>query len=212
MPLKRTLLGAACALALTAPAQAKGWYLGFEAGANWVADTDIDVRFTSAGLTTSADVAVGGFDTGWALAATFGYAMQGWRMEVEVAWRSNDMDQITGAPLSTGSLDELTGMYNMTYQLPLGDGIGIAIGGGAGIDWATIDTLDVDDSDVNFAYQGIAQLNLAVSDSTELTLAYRYLHVLDPHFEERTDPGVVLRFEDFSKHAVTLGVRYTFAP
>jgi opacity protein-like surface antigen len=70
----------------------------------------------------------------------------------------------------------------------------------------------LDDSDLNIAYQGIAGINYALGSSTELTLAYRYLTVLDPEFEERSDPGMVLRFENFTKHTLTLGVRYTYAP
>jgi OmpA-OmpF porin, OOP family len=212
MTLKLTLLGAACAIALAGPAHAKGWYIGLEGGASWVGDNDVDYRLTSAGLTTFADVPIATFDTGWVVAATLGYEMQGWRMEGELAWRSNDLEQLTGLPVSTGDLDELTAMYNMTYQLPLGETLGVYFGGGAGIDYAMLNTLDVDDSDINLAFQGIAGINVAISGSTELTLAYRYLQVLDPEFEERSDPGTVLRFEDFQKHAVTIGIRYTFAP
>lgn len=214
MPLKPALLGAACALALASPAHAitKGWYVELEGGANWVADTDVDLRSTSAGLTTFVSDPTAGFDTGWAVVATLGYAFQSWRVEAEVAWRTNDMDDLTGGLLSTGSLDGLTAMYNMTYEFPLGSGVGIAVGAGAGVDYAMLDTVAVDDSDLNFAYQGIAQLNVALSTDTELTLAYRYLHVLDSQFEERSNPGVVLRFDDFQKHAVTLGIRYTFGP
>jgi OmpA-OmpF porin, OOP family len=211
MPLKLTLLGAACAIALTGTAHAKGWYIGLEGGASWVADTDVDFRFTSAGVTTFAYDPIARFDTGWAVVATLGYELQGWRMEGEVAWRSNDKDQFTGVPISTGDLDELTAMYNMTYQLPLSDEVGVYFGGGAGLDYAMLDIAGLDDSELNLALQGIAGLNVAISDSTELTLAYRYLHVLDPQFEERSDPGVVLRFEDIGKHAVTIGIRYTFA-
>lgn len=213
MPLKVTLLGAVCALALTGTAQAKGWYIGLEAGASSIADTDADFRSTSGGLTTFAYDPVGRFDDGWAVIATMGYALHGWRIEGELAWRSNDKDQFTTPALpSTGSLDELTAMYNMTYELPLGDGLGVSLGGGAGLDYAMLDIAGLDDADLNIAIQGIAGINYAISESTELTLAYRYLHVLDPEFEERSDPGFVIRFDNFTKHALTLGVRYTYAP
>jgi len=213
MPLKVTLLGAVCALAFTGAAQAKGWYIGLEAGASSIADTDADFGSTTGGVTTFAYSPVGRFDDGWAVVATLGYALHGWRIEGELAWRSNDKDQFTTPALpSTGSLDELTAMYNMTYELPLGGGVGVSLGGGAGLDYAMLEIAGLDDTDLNFAYQGIAGIHVAVSDSTELTLAYRYLVVLDPQFEERSDPGFVIRFDDFTKHALTLGVRYTFAP
>lgn len=213
MPLKATLLGTVCALALTGAAQAKGWYIGLEAGGSSVADTDVDFRATAGGVTTFAYSPVGRFDDGWAVVATMGYALHGWRVEGELAWRSNDKNQFTTPLLpSTGSLDALTAMYNMTYELSLGGGIGLSFGGGAGLDYAMLDVAGLDDADLNFAYQGIAGINVAIGASTELTLAYRYLRVLDPEFEERSDPGLVLRFEDFTKHTLTLGVRYTFAP
>lgn len=206
MPMKTLLLGATAALALAGNAQARGWYVGLEAGVGSIADTEAFYRQLP--FTTRTE---GKFDTGWALIATVGYAMQNWRIEGELAWRSNDKDQfIVGGP-STGSLDELTAMYNMTYQLPLAPSLGLAIGGGGGLDYAMIDIPDVSDSDLNFAVQGIVQLNYALSDETELTLGYRYLHVLDPEFED--DPTLAqVTFDDFSKHALTIGVRYTFAP
>lgn len=208
MSMKTMLLGAAAAIAMSGTAEARGWYLGLEAGPSWIADTDAVYRQLTLPFTTRTE---GKFDTGWALIATVGYAMQNWRIEGELGWRSNDKDQfIVGGP-STGSLDELTAMYNMTYQLPLTQGLGVAIGGGAGLDYAMIDIPDVDDSDLNWAVQGIVQLNYTLSDSTELTLGYRYLRVLDPDFEN--DPTLAeVTFDDFSKHALTIGVRYTFAP
>lgn len=208
MPMKTLLLGATAALAFAGSAQARGWYVGIEAGAASVADTNAFYRQPTLPFTTRTEAQ---FDTGWALIATVGYAMQNWRIEGELGWRSNNKDQfIVGGP-STGSLDELTAMYNMTYQLPLAPGLGIAIGGGGGLDYAMIDIPDVSDSDLNFAVQGIVQLNYALSEETELTLGYRYLHVLDPEFED--DPTLAeVTFDDFSKHALTIGVRYTFAP
>jgi OOP family OmpA-OmpF porin len=210
MTLKPLLLGTACALAVTGSAHARGWYVGVEAGASSVADTDAIYREIGPAFTALTE---GEFDTGWTVLATVGYALQNWRIEIEAAWRSNDKDRFQFPVFSTGDLDELTAMYNMTYAFPLGQGLDLAVGGGAGLDYAMLDIVNVDDGDLNFAYQGIVQLNYALSPSTELTLGYRYLHVLDPAFEETSGtPDVVINFEDFDKHALTLGVRYTFAP
>jgi opacity protein-like surface antigen len=209
MALRSLLLGAAGVLALTGTAQARGWYFGLEAGASTV--SDVDTIYEQVGDFTT--VVEGNFDTGWVVVGTVGYALQNWRIEGEVAWRSNDKDEFNIPLPSTGDLDELTVMYNMTYAFPLGQGVDLAIGGGAGLDYAMLDIANLDDGDLNFAWQGIVQLNYALSPSTELTLGYRYLHVLDPEFEETDgDPDIHIRFDDFSKHALTLGVRYTFAP
>lgn len=207
MSQRLTLLAAASAVALTGAAHAKGWYVGLEAGLSSVADTEAIYDSGTPFLTE------GNFDNGWAVMASVGYAMQNWRIEFEAAWRSNDKDQFAVPLVSTGDLDELTVMYNMTYAFPLGQGLDFAVGGGAGVDYAMLDIVNLDDGDLNFAYQGIVQLNYALSPSTELTLGYRYLHVLDPEFEETSAaPPVNIRFEDFDKHAITFGVRYTFAP
>ncbi|MCE9522612.1 MAG: porin family protein [Alphaproteobacteria bacterium] len=211
MLLKTLLLGAAATLAATTAAQAKGWYVSLEAGVGTVADTDVDYRLTNAGVTTFSYVPVGRFDTGWALIAAVGYSLQNWHVEIEAGWRSNDKDRFTAIPISTGGLDELTLMYNMTYDFALTQNLALSVGGGAGIDYAMLDIVNVDDSDLNLAYQGIVALNYKIAPNTELTLGYRYLTVLDPSFEERTGgTGVIMNFDDITKHTLTAGVRYTF--
>lgn len=209
MLMKTLLLGATAALAVSGSAQARGWYVGLEAGVSSIDDSPAVYRENPPPFTAFPE---GEFDTGWAIIATVGYAMQHWRIEGELAWRSNDKKRFVFL-VSTGDIDELSAMYNMTYELPLAQGLGLAFGAGAGLDYALLDIPGINDSDLNFAYQGIVQVNYALSPSTEMTLGYRYMHVLDPEFED-TVAGTTAQaaFDDFSKHAVTIGVRYTFAP
>ncbi len=180
MPLKSLLLGAAGVLAFGGVAHANGWYVSAEAGASVV--DDAGVRFETDPGTFSYDL-TGRFDTGWAVMAAVGYSLQSWRIEWEAGWRSNDKNQFTAIPVSTGALDEATLMFNMAYSWPIAQGLDFSLGGGAGLDYAILDIVNVDDSDLNFAYQGIVSLDYALSPSTELTLGYRYLHVLDPEFD-----------------------------
>lgn len=213
MPLRTTLLGAACALAFASNAEARGWYISLEAGASVVNDVDVLWAETDAGVVTFSTDTEGRFDTGWALIAAVGYQLQSWRIEYELGWRSNDKDRFDYLPVSTGDLDELTGMFNMVYSFPLGSNLSFSIGGGAGFDYAMLDIVNTDDGSFSFAYQGMTGLNLAVSPDLELTLGYRYLHVLDPEFKDNIGgTGIYYTFDDISKHAITLGVRYTFAP
>lgn len=213
MPLRTTLMGAACALALVGDAEARGWYASIELGASSVSDTDVFWYETTSGVLGFTTDVEGRFDTGWALLAAVGYALDNWRVELEVGWRTNDKDRFDVPLVSTGQLDELTVMYNMAYHLPIADAFSFSLGGGAGFDYAMLDIVNADDSCFNFAYQGLVALNYAVEPNVELTLGYRYLHVLDPEFKETTFPfGTYYSFDDLSKHAVTLGVRYTFAP
>jgi opacity protein-like surface antigen len=212
-PLRLSLLGTAALLAALGNAEARGWYFSLEGGGNLADDVTADFRVTDAGVTTFASAPEASFDSGWAVIAAVGYEFQGWRMEGEAAWRSNDKDQFTVLPVSQGDLNQLTAMFNMTYALPLGKGLDFAIGGGGGLAYASVEVENfVEDGDWNFAYQGIAQLNYALSPSTELVLAYRYMHVLDPSFEERGTPGYIMNFDDFSNHTLSAGVRFTFAP
>lgn len=213
MLLKSALLGAACALAFAGDANANGWYGSIELGANWIADADVQWDETSAGLLVFSTDTEARFDTGWALIAALGYQLQHWRIELELGWRSNDKDRFDALLVSTGDLDELTGMYNMAYAFPLSPEVSLSLGGGAGFDYAMLDIVNADDGNFSFAYQGIVSLNYALSPDVALTLNYRYLHVLDPEFKD-TSAGIgeFYTFDDLSKHAVTLGVRYTFAP
>lgn len=213
MPLKATLLGAACALAFAGDAQANGWYASVELGANWIADADVQWNETSAGVLVFSTDTEARFDTGWALIAAVGYQLQHWRIEWEAGWRSNDKDRFDAVLVSTGDLDELTGMFNMAYAFPLGSDVSLSLGGGAGVDYAMLDIVNADDGSFSFAYQGIVGLSYAVGPNVDLTLNYRYLHVLDPEFKDTFNGvGEFYTFDDLSKHAVTFGVRYTFAP
>src|SRR3954463_10057393 len=87
MTLKKILLGTALAAAFAGTADAaasnRGWYVGVEAGANWVQDVDDHFTIANNPVTTlNVDV-----DTGWAAIATVGYAFweSNWRLELEGA-------------------------------------------------------------------------------------------------------------------------------
>src|SRR5262245_12058185 len=96
MKTKTILLGSAAvalATSLTAPAQAAryhGWYLGIEAGANIVQDWDFTSRTITATPHQHRDTA--NFETGFALMATLGYAIENWRLELEGGYRDNDVE------------------------------------------------------------------------------------------------------------------------
>lgn len=196
------LLGAAAMLALgTANAgHHHGWYVGIEGGANWIDDVDgalfsgpVSVPFTAE------------FDTGWAVLGTVGYSFHNnWRLELEGGYRSNG---IGGSP---SDLNEWSIMANAIYDIPLSSKWDLSLGAGAGYDHATLDGVgNLDDG--NFAYQGIAGLSYAIGRQTDLTLTYRYLHISEPEFD--TLGGLFgFRFDDVSKHTVTIGLRFDLSP
>jgi OOP family OmpA-OmpF porin len=206
------LLGAVASLSLAGAADAahfKGWYIGLEGGGSWVEDADtlffVDLGGEFEPGTTTGTLE---FDTGWAVFATMGYAFESnWRLEAEVGYRANET--------SVGALElnEWSLMLNALYDIELTPKLALSIGAGAGYDHATLEVPGLDDSDGNFAYQGIAGLNYALSNRLDLTLTYRYLIVDDPEFD-LTAPPITLGFdvESLRKHSVTIGLRYDLAP
>ncbi len=207
-------------------ARHNGWYIGLEAGANWIDDTDvlnsytymppIDAEFSAVALVAPsfAQTQVE-FDTGWAGFATVGYAFDNnWRIEGEIGYRQNDftVDTFFGGkaariiPDASGDLTEYTAMVNVIYDVPLTDKLNLNLGLGAGVDYADLDVNGVgSDSDTNFAYQAIAGVTYEVSKRLDLTLTYRYLHVDSPEF---SNVSGTVRVDDLEKHSVTIGLRY----
>ena len=110
---KFILLGTVAALSListsNSDAHNQGWYIGIEAGANWIGDNDFTISHD--GWATDSEFSKlsmhgggsdGGaldFDTGWAGLVTFGYGFDNnWRIELEGGYRSNDFDVAFGGP------------------------------------------------------------------------------------------------------------------
>jgi len=224
-----TLLCSTALVALSAANAnaATGWYLGVEAGWNTVSDNDIKFS-TTFGFTTPLNV---DFDDGWAILATIGYNFGGhWRVEGELGYRNNDISgiRITGTrprptPLSAtsftpgGSLEEVSLMANVLYDIYLGSRFKLTLGAGIGGDYASFDVDGgLGDNNWSFAYQGIIGLAYALSPRTDLTLNYRYLVAegadfggLDPtfgFFNERFSS------DDFHKQSITIGFRYDLQP
>lgn len=227
MTSRSLLLGSAAvaltASALAAPAQAAhfhGWYVGIEAGANWVKDWDFTSQSTLFTPHTHFDTAQ--IDTGWAVLATVGYAFDHWRLELEAGYRENDADFRTSRSgaintISGGDVRELSLMANALYDLHLTDRLMFSLGAGAGMDKVKIDFTapfaagNVDDWE--FAYQGIAGLSYAIGSRTDLTLTYRYLHVDAPDLDFGPFNGHPFTdTEDLEKHTVTIGLRFDLSP
>jgi outer membrane protein OmpA-like peptidoglycan-associated protein len=218
MKMRSLLLGAAASFALGATANATnidGWYIGLEAGANWIQDAD-SIFDTGPSATTS-------FDTGWAALGTVGYKWHSWRAEVELGYRSNDFDafQLTGVAPSTtgGEFDEFSAMFNVLYDIPLTERVGLFVGAGAGGDFIDYEhkadvllahTADITDDDWVFAWQGIAGVNYQLTSSTDLVLAYRYFNADSPFFVTGVPAAHSDDYDNVVKHTATIGLRYHF--
>jgi OOP family OmpA-OmpF porin len=226
MTTARVLAGALLFLSFAAEARgSEGLYLSLEGGAGSVADWEhTRTKWTPCGPETKEARAA--FDTNVAAFATVGYAIDVWRIELEGGYRRNKIDSYIKEGWSprwdredesqpSGELSEASLMANVIYDVHLFERFSIRVGVGAGGDYAhfKLDThwAPVDESDLHFAYQGLAGANYALSDATVVFVNYRYMDVNGISFDPT--PYVHLAGRDFEKQAVTAGVRFAlFAP
>jgi OmpA-OmpF porin, OOP family len=210
MKTRTLLLGAVALAALTSPAYAgQNWYVGIESGANWISDVDAVGVFDPPGITITTLTGTIETDSGWAILATTGFSIgERWRLEGELGYRENmtTSDYIEVAEWSL--------MLNVLHDIPLSPNLDLTLGAGIGYDFATLDFFGIlDDTDSNFAYQGIAGLSFGLSSTADLTLTYRYLGVQGPSFSVSAGGySASADLDDVSKHALTVGIRFNLSP
>jgi OOP family OmpA-OmpF porin len=223
MTTTRALTGAILSLILAEPAAAgaQGWYLSLEGGAGAVGDWDhTRTKWTYCGPEIKDAVAV--FDNGWAAFGAAGYALGQWRIEAEGGFQQNGVESYVkekwrgktwAVPDVGGELTEASLMINVIYDVPIFERFSLAIGLGAGGDYARfeLDTpwTPVNEEDWHFSYHGIAGLNYALTQLTVVFVNYRFANVRDIRFQP-TDV-VELAGDDFQKHAATAGVRFALS-
>lgn len=203
-------LAVAALTALPGVAQAQ-WYMGADAGVNFLQDGDLKSdAFNN-------DMKVGN-DTGYAVQMHGGYGFKASsfgtpRLEGELAYRSSGLKSLTDfdGKLS-GHTSSLSLMANGVYQfLPkskwhpfVGVGIGMSR---IGVDWQSPNGKLVDDTDIVFAYQGFAGVSYDIAKNWELSAQYRYFGTQDPEFKD-TDSDKVKG--EYSSHAILAGFTYKF--
>lgn len=212
MKIKIGVLSAALValVAGSAQAQTDGWYVGIMGGGNFLQDADV----SGGGVNATVD-----FDAGYAGLIHFGYGWGKYRLEAEVARRYNGADSISGSNTTvgvggvSGNVTAWSGMINGLYDIPVGN-FPIIPYVGAGIGAARIDVDKVsrnsgfvNDSDTQFAYQGIAGLGWIFDPNWRANLDYRYFATLDPSFT--TGSGASVDGE-YRSHSVMLGITYRF--
>ncbi|MFT3810941.1 MAG: OmpA family protein [Micropepsaceae bacterium] len=191
---KSSLLGGAAALALATTAFADtpaGTYVGLAAGANWLKDYDF---FRGKQLESDTGYYVGGF---------VGYKWDnGIRAEFEASFRENVWDR---SGFTVFDHRALSGMVNVLYDLDVGEGMALSLGGGIGA--SRISNVGNDNSpnsrrDVVFAYQGIAEFEAMVDDNVGIFAGYNYFVADNWDFDGYRG--------DYVAHTVKLGVKYHF--
>lgn len=200
-----------CALcALAAPASAQqvttGPYLSLGAGPQWLNDAK------TTGSTTNTTYR---FDTGWAAIGALGYGLgNGFRVEGEAGYRHSGVSSAsTGA--ASGSVKALDFMVNGLYDFDLGWPVTPYVGIGAGAAVLSTNnvtvpgsTATINDSDMQFAYQGLAGLTYAINQNLKVDLGYRYFRTTDPYYN--TSGGGGAAHSQYRDNTLLISLRWEF--
>ncbi|MEA3017015.1 MAG: OmpA-OmpF porin, family [Sphingomonadales bacterium] len=194
---KLAIVVALSSTAIATPALARdgAWYVGGDFGAMIVEDVEMDVGAIENALVIDHDY---GFDG----AGFVGYDLGAFRLEAEVAYkraRLDSLDGTVGLPgdarpgvagglqirEAAGNTTALSFMINGMLDFGDDDGVSGFLGGGVGVARVSFNNQRVfsnqgaflDDSDTRFAWQVVAGLRQAISDSADVTVRYRFFNV-----------------------------------
>jgi opacity protein-like surface antigen len=137
-------------------------------------------------------------DTGYGLSLAIGSDLQNYRLEAEVAYRMNDLDEITATVFPAVSIDgDVTSMAlmgNFFVDFTPGSAISPFIGGGIGaakveyeLDSILGIPLNISDDDTVFAYQAALGVAFTISETAKLDLSYRYFATADLEFDDNNE-------------------------
>ena len=196
--------GMIAGMSSAALAQTNGWYAGAETGLNVVPDTKFK---DSTGKVKETN------DLGYGVLGQVGYGFGPVRLEGELGWRGNGVDKLNSVN-GKGGFDAATLMGNVYYDFATGTPwtpfVGAGIGGAdvfANKIRNSSGTLSKD-SDLVFAYQGIAGVSYALNESTSLKADYRYLRTTEGSFDEVNSLNKAKA--TYQAHAVMVGFTYKF--
>ena len=187
----------------------QGWYLGFEAGANWADDADIDI-VGLAPLNWEAQ-----FESGWAGFVDVGYRWENnWRIELEGGWRETGVDCVSlggvCSPLVSGEaeIQQFTPMINIVHDIDISERTALSVGVGLGGDFLKIHKSPIalqDDSDWVFAGQLLVQLTHELTDRLDFVISYRFEVSDNPEFDLFGPSKVEIENQN---HTVSVGLRF----
>lgn len=233
--MKKIILGlgvAASAIATPAMARDGQGYFGADVGLVFPNETNVAVTGLTGGGQVE-DAALFEHNKGWAVGGQLGYDFGPIRTEVELSYQEFDPERITsnvlGVPHTNPQLAPRTGVFNADGETRLTslmanalldfggeDGIGFSIGGGAGHTWLGQNMrtfvngpgyFDDQTRDHVWAWQGIAQLRVPVTENAELGLKYKYFNTQE--FNVRDTLGRDHEF-DVSTHQALISLLVNF--
>jgi len=181
----------------------QGSYVGAGIGINLLNDSDVS-------NSPGSEIA---YDPGIALGLTLGYDYGCVRMEGEIGYLKNDIDETTASGITTdygGDVETWCFMLNLLYDFEMNTAFTPYAGGGIG--FAQVDMNDLsfgafsigNDDDTVFAYQVQLGIGYAVSDTLMLDVNYRYFVTDDANLDES---GLEI---DYNSHKLSAGMRLSF--
>ena len=207
--MKRTLLITLCciiAVFFTIQAySADGPYLSANLGLAALSDSDA-TDSTAPGETIELS-----YDTGWTLGAAVGYRFNNLRVEGELSYQKNDLDQVSAMGVSLDGTGDASGtalLVNGYYVFANESAFTPYIRVGQGNakveanDYA-VNGVDIgSEDDSGFAYQAGVGVGYAVNENVTIDIKYRYFATVDAEF----DTAEV----EIASHNFLVGVRYNF--
>ena len=199
-----------------APVASAQWYVSGNAGAVMVQDSDVEISGPGGSLPAEVE-----FDTGFGITGAIGRVFGSWRVEGEVGYRGNDLDQGTipavtiggvAFPAMTGDVEgeisALSFMANVWYDFNIGGSLVPFVGGGIGIAKLDLDldAVNFSESDTVFAYQFGGGVGYKVNPNILVNVQYRYFGTTDPEFE---NGGATVEAE-YGSHNIMGGVTFLF--
>lgn len=205
--MRKLLLTTLATLAVATSAQAadgKGFYAGIQGGWNHAEEN----RFDATGKIDPKE--------GWVGLVNGGYAWgNGFRTEIEGGYRTNDIDKITNTGVR-GSSDEIyswSAMGNVLYDFRNTSAFTPYLGAGIGAARVhvkantTPGTVAIHDDSTEFAYQGIAGVNYALTNKVDLGLNYHYFATSPVDLNNAAGAKAS---GDYQNHSVLVGLTYHF--
>lgn len=199
-------------LATTAHAQSDevrwpNWYVGLNGAVNWYPDSDVELAGIGTGEVSH--------NPGWMGSIALGYlprttmpVFNAMRLELEYAYRTNEVDNISGIGVVDTKTETHAVMGNVYFDFANQTRLTPYVGGGLG--WANLGVEASGDSydDDVFAWQLMAGLSYEPESMpmTVWNIGYRYFATTDAEYTT-----ILARTEqEYSTHGLEVGAKFRF--
>lgn len=192
-------------------------------GANIAQDADFTGNVGGAPQSVGVEYDTG-LNIGGAIGLKLGHGGFSPRLEVEVSYTQNDVDQVFFSGNGPAAEVNVAGdsstvflMANALFDFKTGSSFTPYVGGGIGVaftrqDFAYGPGINLSDNDTNFAAQAIVGVSFDLTSKTALTLDARYTRAFDVTSNRDTAAGVNTGAvsDDLDSFRVNIGMRFAF--